>query len=227
MFKTAFRSALFFIFLRALSSGFAFDDGSNKVKQEDDEATTVSVERAKEMSEHENYLQDKQDMYEKLRGMSATQTRLKQLREGEKQDAKEKKPETTQQKFLKEKSKTPEEEKEEAKKKKPKEEKEEENKIDLKKKKQEAEHILPQVKSLDDEDKKKNHFYKIRLLVDYRTDEVIRLKGPRKLREENANEGGYKAVEDRDRILDNVPFLRDMTLSPYALEEEKPWERWD
>ena len=222
MLKNRFRFVMLLIILQAVSGSFAFDDGSNKVKQEEDEATTVSVDRAKEMAEHENYLQDKQDLYERLRGMSATQTRLKALRGGETQNSKEKKPETTQEKFLKEKSKTPEEEKEESKKQKAKEE----NRTEIKKPKLPENVVLPQVKSLDDEEKKVNHFYQLRLLLDYRSGEQIHLKDPRKLKE-NQKDQKSKAVQSREQVLDNVPFLRDTTLSPYLLDEEDIWERWD
>jgi len=220
MFRIVF--ALTFIFLEAVISCLAFDDGSNKVKQEEDESSTVSVERAKEMAEHENYLQDKQALFEKLRGISATQARLKALREG--QDSKEKKPETTQEKFLKEKSKTPEEvREEEGKKKKPKEQKEE-NKEEIKK--QEPEKVLPQIKSLDDEEKKTKEFYQMRFLLDYRSGQQIYLKDPRKLKE-GAQERKSKVVQNREQILDNVPFLRDITLSPYLLNDEDIWESLD
>lgn len=216
----AIASGLLLLFFQPLSPLWPDEDQTNKVKGDEEESSTVSVDRAREMMEYEKYLSEKQNAQERLRGVSKTQERLKDLREGGVHNEKKNKQETMQQKFLKEKVKGDAEDKANLDKKEKPPEEREEAKAD-KRKPVIDRPVAPALISFEEEEKKKNNFYKMKLLVDYRSAGEVTLKEKLMKEDKDVSDKNSETKPVRDEILDNAPFIREISLDPYAFENEQ------
>lgn len=209
---------LMFIALPNLWAG----EGVRQLKEEEEKATSISVDKAREMMAYEEYLLEKQESQERLRGVSKTASWLKDLREGQSRKGKQKEdPSKLQKKFLKEKLKNPEENRQKLVQENTSEEEEKKKALERKKN---LEFSRLSTLKLRLEEEEKNQFYQLKFLQDqtYR-DELVR-KRKKTFQEEYR---GGKEVGSRtttEQILDDVPFLRELTLSPYAFESQD-WER--
>jgi hypothetical protein len=208
--------------LLMLQGAWVFGEDPRKLGQEDTQRTMVTIDRAKKAFEAEQYRLEKQAELERLRNNPKTPNWLQELKEGPKTKKENLKEETPQEKFLKEKLKGSQEKQVEPEKDKA----EEKKKLEEVKKKQETPlPLTPPVETLAEEENKKKDFYQTRLLVNYRSAEQVFLK--KKLSNRETEEAWEESVRKREasaeEILDNIPFLREMSLDPYAFESDV-WE---
>lgn len=205
-----------FISLIYLQTSWIFGDDPRRLEQEESQQTTITVDRARKLWEAEQYRLEKQADQDRLRNTSNMQSLIKAMKEEERRKARSRvveTEETEQEKFLREKSKAPEETVETI------EEKTEEKKaLETEKKNPEAQPLTLPVESLEEQEKKENYFYQTRLLVNYRSpEEGLMMKEKIVTNEEEEPAGVIREVEE---ILDNIPFIREMSLNPYAFESD-------
>jgi len=205
-----------FIFLIYLQTSWVFGDDPRRLEQEESQQTTITVDRARKLWEAEQYRLEKQAEQERLRNTSNMQSLIKAMKEEERRKARNRAvetEETEQEKFLREKSKVPEETTEFV------EEKTEEKKaLETDKKNHEAQPLTLPVESLEEQEKKENYFYQTRLLVNYRSPgEGLTMKEKLVTNEEEEPAG---VIRETEEILDNIPFIREMSLNPYAFEND-------
>lgn len=200
----------------------AFGEGPQKIKDEDEKTGKVPVGRAREMMEYEGYLQEQQDKFQRLRGVSKTQQRLMELR-GE-YASKQEEPDSLQQEFMKRQLQRREEETApEVRKDKSRDEKMA-SKTESKKGEPDLP-VEPQLKSMQEEEAERriNYFYEMRLLVNIRNTQKPLPREKRRQRETVPIEEG-RIAGTREAVLDDIPFLREASINPYAFESEE-WEK--
>ena len=199
-----------------------FSEEPKKIKNQDDESSTVSYDHAREMLEYENYLMEKEAEQQRLRGLSKTQELLMRLREGsdapKKSQEKKKEKEISKQEFVKEKLKGQKEgEKKQDQNKKETVDEEENKKLEEMKKKT----IQPppaDLTKVPDDEKKKDNFFKLQLLVDYRSSQQTKLLDQKNINEKLRSDSGPGFDRKKRDPLEEVDFIREVTLSPYALQ---------
>ena len=202
---------------------FSDEEGAQKTKQKEDQQSFVPYEKAKEMAEYERYLQEKQNAQENTRNVTSTSELMKQIKQGKfnkKETAKEEQ-QRLQEQFAKDRLKNLQEaQKRDLEDRTRRENRKEQEEIKVTRTPPPPE--MNEVGPLEQEIQRMNRLYEMRITMDYRAVDRKTQEELLMFKEEKKEHPAYQEKDAiREDILNNVPFIREITLSPYAFEEKE------
>lgn len=221
------------LFQFPLSMEAPAQDAVNARKEEEErQRTMISAERARKEWQYEQYRVQKQIMLDNLRNKQIAEAAAKKREALEREaNAPKARPEpepaveTVQERFLKERLwRTTLEQEETADETMIQRPQGGTSRVSVEEIEKPFEPAVAKIESLAEQEMKENHFYQLKLLVDYRSAQQILLKEKRQGKTQEIVEKGAGARPAREAALDDVSFIREVSLNPYALQSQD-WER--